>query len=288
MWSLASAVILLFMGLGMVTAFVYQAVNPICLSRGGTPEDYGIVFEDVWLTSSDHIRLSGWWVPARQARATMILCHGYPADRTDVGEMIPFLHQAGYNVLAFDFRRLGKSEGEHSTIGLEEIQDLDGAVTYAQSRSKAPIGVLGYSMGASVALMQAGRDPRIQAVIADSPYASLDRMCARRWAFLPKPLQNAAGAYTLWLGNRLAGRPLREASPLQSAARWDGRPLLLIHGTQDRLIPYSDSVEIANAAPGTAELWLAPGSSHIHAFRDHRHEFERRVLVFLERNLTQK
>jgi fermentation-respiration switch protein FrsA (DUF1100 family) len=214
------------------------------------------------------------------ARGTIILCHGYPANRSDVSPLIPFLHRAGYNVLAFDFRRLGESEGEICTIGVREPEDLRGAVAYAKSRSPKSIGVLGMSMGAAVALMAAADEPDIRGVVADSPYRSLDVQVPRRFGS-----NRLAGAYAVWLGRRLVGCPLSAASPLRAVPRLAPRPVLFIHGDADRLIPPADSEVLYAAAKGPKDLWLAPGSRHVHAFADHPAEYERRVLAFFDRAL---
>jgi uncharacterized protein len=99
---------------------------------------------------------------------------------------------------------------------------------------------------------------------------------------VPGPLRAPVSAYGTWLGGRLAGMPLATASPLEAVERIAPRPLLLIHGDADHLIPPSDSQEIYDAAGEPKALWLAPGSRHVGAAGDHPEEYRRRVLEFLE------
>lgn len=277
-----------FMGLAVlfvsgVTLVVYQALRPVRWALDVSPRDFGLPYEDVRFPSEDGTDLAGWWVPAKDARATVVLCHGYPSNRRDMQPMIPFLHEAGYNVLAFDFRRLGESGGDMTTIGLREPLDLHGAVTYAKSRSSRPLGVLGISMGAATAIMEAADDPRVVAVVADSPYAALDVQVARR--FGNGPAARLAGRIACGLGSRLLRQPVSGASPLRAISKISPRPILLIHGDADTLIPDGDSRALFAAAGEPKILWIASGSRHVQAFHDHPDDYRRRVLSFFHANL---
>jgi fermentation-respiration switch protein FrsA (DUF1100 family) len=184
-------------------------------------------------------------------------------------------------VLAFDFRRLGESGGTMTTIGLREPLDLYGAVSYAKSRSDKPLGVLGVSMGAATTIMEAADDPRVAAVVADSPFANLDAQVPRR--FGSGPASRLLGRYACWLGGCLIGESVSNASPLRAVPRIAPRPVLLIHGDADRVIPDADSRALFAAAGEPKSLWIAPGSGHIQAFNDHRVEYERRALAIFGR-----
>ena len=276
-WILGAVAALLVTAVGLLTLAVYQSVRPVRWGLAVSPGDFGIAYEDVTVPSRDGTKLAGWWVPAAGARGTVILCHGYPANRSDVNPLIPFLNRGGYNVLAFDFRRLGESEGDICTIGAREPEDLHGAVAYAQSRSHEAIGVLGISMGAAVSLMAAAANPDIRAVVADSAYRSLDVQVPRRFGS-----NRVAGAYASWLGRRILGCPLSDASPLRAMPTLAPRPVLLIHGTADRVIPPADSEALYAAATGPKDIWLAPDSHHVQAHADHPAEYERRVLAFFD------
>lgn len=280
-WFAGAVAALLLTATGLVALAVYQAARPMRWMLDVSPRDFGIATEDVSFPGRDGIRLAGWWVPAREARGTVILCHGYPANRRDIHPFVPFLHRGGYNVLAFDFRRLGESGGDLCTIGAREPEDLHGAVAYAKFRADAPIGVLGISMGAAVCLMTAADNPDIRAVVADSPYVSLDVQAARRFGS-----NRVVGAFVNRLGRRIVGQPLADTSPLRAIPRLAPRPVLLIHGTADRLIPPSDSEAIFAAARGPVELWKADGSRHVQARADHTEEYERRVLAFFGHALS--
>src|SRR5207253_806396 len=102
-----------------------------------------------------------------------------------------FLHEAGFAALVFDFRSLGRSEGDLCSFGYEEIADLRGALDYLDSRpdtADLPKGVFGLSLGASVAIMGSAKDERVQAVVAEAPYPSLRDALNKRCSVLFGPL----------------------------------------------------------------------------------------------------
>ncbi len=280
---LASGVILV----ALSTLFVYTSLHPARIPVQRTPAEDGIAFENVSFPARDGVMLEAWWIPAGEPRGTVILCHGYPMNRSDIAPLIPFLHKAQYHCLAFDFRTLGHSEGRICGVGALETADLLGATDYARNRSDKPIAALGYSMGASVAVMAAALEPAIQAVIADSPYASLDRMAERRVRFLPRTLRVPLAAYANWLGGRLVGCNPADTSPLKVIGSIAPRPILLIHGEDDRLIPSSDSRELLAAAGVSTELWLVPGCRHVQAHNVDPEGYGRRVLKFLATTLPE-
>jgi uncharacterized protein len=146
------------------------------------------------------------------------------------------------------------------------------------------IFALGESMGAGIALQSAGYDPRIGAVVAEAPFASL-REAAYDYAGLQKyPLLGktffAPGAWTMiWHGQRLAGFPASEVSPEKAVAA-RAFPVLLICDGGDTTLPCRHSEKIFAAATGPKELWVVPNAFHTGAIGYQPKEFQRRVLAF--------
>ena len=85
----------------------------------------------------------------------------------------PWLHEAGFNVLLFNWRAHGQSEGEVVTLGFNERYDLIAAVQFAKSKGAERVGVLGFSMGGTVAIATAAVYEDIDAVVADSPFVDV-------------------------------------------------------------------------------------------------------------------
>src|SRR5207302_614737 len=106
-WSAAPVIAYSVVGAWLAWMFLHPPRQ-----RGhGTPADYGLSFEPVTLTTPDGVKLAAWYVPRADAHAGIVLCHGYGASRQYVAGLIPFLHRAGFAVVAFDFRGMGGSGG---------------------------------------------------------------------------------------------------------------------------------------------------------------------------------
>ena len=96
-----------------------------------TPRDLGLPYQNVAFPSRDGIRLHGWWLPAPKPVGIAILCHGYLMNRCEPLPVARELWQAGFHCLVFDFRAMGKSEGDLCTIGDLERLDVLSAVDFA-------------------------------------------------------------------------------------------------------------------------------------------------------------
>src|SRR5581483_7061901 len=118
-----------------------------------TPLDLGLAYSRVAFPARDGVPLVGWWIPAPDARGTVVFLHGYGASKAQALGVAPFLHAAGYNVLAYDARAHGESGGTHTTLGLDEVQDVEGAWDWLAARdTTAHVALLGWSMGGATAI----------------------------------------------------------------------------------------------------------------------------------------
>ena len=167
-------ILILFLPLTSLLGF-YSSIKPPKIVSDITPKDLEFDYEKVSFITSDGIKLIGWWLPNKNPAAkTLVLLHGYPADKGDILPALAFLNKR-YNLLLFDFRYLGQSEGRYSTAGAKETADLTAAIQYLKTRGINEIAY-GFSMGGAVALMTAKQAPEIKAIISESSYASLDLM----------------------------------------------------------------------------------------------------------------
>ena len=149
-----------------------------------TPRELGLAYEDVTFKTKDGFKLSGWFILSKNARAkTIVLLHGYPADKGNILPALAFLNEK-YNLFLFDLRYFGQSEGSYSTAGAKEVEDLAAAIDYLKSRGIREVGVWGFSMGGAVALVSSPQVPEIKIVDSEASYARLDLM-ARELYRLP-------------------------------------------------------------------------------------------------------
>src|SRR3990167_11069470 len=162
----------------------YLAIRPFRITSSITPKEMGLAYEKVSFRTEDNVLLHGWFIPAKKTPAkTLILLHGYPADKGNILPVMAFLH-AKYNLLLFDFRYFGESEGWYSTAGKNEVLDLRAAIQYLGTKGIHEVGVWGFSLGGAVAIMTAPHSPEIKAIVAESSYARLDWM-AQEYYRLP-------------------------------------------------------------------------------------------------------
>ena len=219
----------------------------------------------------------------------IVVCHGLAHDKNSGIRFVQYLLNAGYTLLLLDFRNHGESDGNMTTYGYFEKYDLLAAIQHVRESlgPSARIGILGASMGASIALMAAAETDDVQALVLDSPFASL-KSISSEWAGqitrLPRfllllPLQMAY----LWVLLQ-AGFPIPAVEPWRKAMSIKC-PLFLIHGGADQLIGPHHSRQIYENAAGEKELWIHEEAGHLGVYLVNTQEYQRRVLHFFRRNL---
>ncbi|MGI5970724.1 MAG: alpha/beta hydrolase [Oscillospiraceae bacterium] len=264
-----------------------------------TPGEFGLSYTDVEFESSlDGALLQGWWVPAQRdgkvaaSPKTVIFSHGYGdcRDMSSIGalNLAVCLAAEGYNILLFDYRDSGESGGNLTTVGHNEKYDMLSAISLAKNLGSEKIAILGWSMGASVAITAGTESPHVYAIIADSPFADLTdylKSNLQVWSELPSVPFTPVIMTVL---PALSGVDPESVSPSRSVAGLGGRGLLLIHGKADKAIPYTDSEKIFDAAPNkeNAELWEPEGAGHVQSYKLYRDEYEERVKHFLAKHLA--
>ena len=275
----------------LVFSFVgfINAIRPARIKSAATPENLGLIYETVSFPTRDNLTLRGWFIPRQNAgqtspqnagqTPTIMLLHGYPADKGDVLPAVAFLSET-YNLFLFDFRYFGESEGAYSTAGAKETEDVRAAIRYLETRGIRRVGIWGFSMGGAVALMTANNTPEVAAVIADSSYASLRLMASELYPF--PVLKYPLGLLTELWAKLFLGVTVRDASPAD-AARTLRIPVLIIHSREDRTIPFPHAalLQAALADNPTAESWFREDALHGALSRD----YEERIYEFFRKNL---
>jgi uncharacterized protein len=247
-----------------------------------TPWELGIPYEEVAFSTEDGLLLRGWWLPAPEAKRTVIALHGHRGARHHCVGIGAALWRRGANVLLFDHRGRGSSEGALMSLGYFETLDALAAIEYSLSRApEVPLGLIGYSMGGAVAVMAAARDDRVGAVVADSSFASERKMVRSLLRKQVGPLCRPIAALSEYLLPYDPG----EVEPLGEVARIAPRATLLIHGLLDTTCDPRDSVRLYEAAGDHKELWLLKGAGHCDAYFADREAYCERVDSFFKEHL---
>ncbi|HEV2205906.1 MAG TPA: alpha/beta hydrolase [Candidatus Acidoferrales bacterium] len=258
-----------------------QQTTAMLLRTGATREDFNV-------RALDGVALRGWKIRAAEPSGDWVLLfHGVSDNRTGMLGAAGFLLLHGYSVVMMDARAHGASRGNMATYGWKERYDTV-AVTNAlySTEHVRHLFELGVSMGAAIALQSAAVEPRIEAVVAEDPFANL-REVAYDYAgldfspLLGKTLLRPAVITAMYSIRKLGGFNPDDVSPEKAVAQRPF-PVLLICGTEDHRIPCRHAERIYKAARGPRELWIVPGASHAEALGRAYAEYERRVLQFFE------
>ncbi len=222
----------------------------------------------------------------KSARAVIML-HGYGGSMDPDVQYVPALHMAGFNVLMFDFRAHGRSDGHICTIGCLERWDALAAVDFVAGQGMERIGLLGFSMGGIVAMLTAPICPHVAAVISDGGPARFRHALAAHAVELgvPQPL----AAPFAWLTLAVTSLRVRANQFAYEPIRWVGRlaprPILFIHGDRDQYVAPADFAALVAAAGLTAEVWRVAAAGHRTVDQVAPEEYGARVVGFFERHL---
>jgi uncharacterized protein len=267
----AAAFLLVPIGLGYITTHVGRPVVP--------DNDLRTAYENVSFTTSDGLKLVGWYVPSKNGAAVI----AFPG-RKGPQEKARMLARHGYGVLLFDRRGEGKSEGEPNSWGWGGTKDVKAAVAYLQRRPDVEpgrIGGLGLSVGGEMMLDAASDTKALAAVVSEGAGA---RMFTEEMDQDLPPFEKATNAVPAWIkqasiavfANQSPPTNLKELVPKISP-----RAMFLIAA------PNAPTGEDLNrgyykAAGEPKALWEIPESKHVGGQEARPAEYERRVTRFLD------
>ncbi|WP_037176034.1 alpha/beta hydrolase [Rhodococcus sp. UNC363MFTsu5.1] len=202
--------------------------------------------EDVWLTTSDGLRLGAWYVPptAADRGVTVLVANGNAGNRADRAQLARALAGAGFATLLFDYRGYGGNPGSPSEEGL--ALDVRAARSYLVDERAVPPGrllYLGESLGTGV-VAELATEHRPAGLMLRSPFVDLATLGQRHYPFLPVRL-------LLWDSFPVA----------ESVARIDA-PTTVVYGTADTIVPPDHSERVAECAGGPVVRVAVPGAGH--------------------------
>ena len=243
-------------------------VHPARTQPEQTPADYGIqAWEEVLFPSQDGLQLAGWFFPPAQDidGATIIYVHGLGSNREDLLEQAALLTKQGYGALLFDLRNHGQSQGEITTLGYMESEDVRAAVDYLLSRvdvNPQRIGLVGMSMGGATVIRAAAHIPEIRAVIAEAAFTSIEDNLAHGVRALTGLPPFPYAPLVAWFGEQEAGMDIQLMRPIDEIDQIAPRPILLIHGDQDATVPIENSRALYQAAGEPKQLYVVKNAGH--------------------------
>ena len=246
-----------------------------------SPARYRIACEDVFFKTSDGLKLHGWFFPAvGKARGTVLHIHGNAGNITGHFHHVAWLPETGYNVLCFDYRGYARSEGRVTRAGT--ITDTHAALDFLLTRDDVDpnrIVAFGQSLGGAIGIVLAAQRPEIKALVTDGAFDGYRRIA--RWHINRNPILFVLAWWAPWfIGN--------DYDPIDVIADVSPRPILIIQGTDDRVINPAMAQRLFDAANEPKELWLVPDTDHYGAMQDHADEAQHRILRFYGDALREK
>jgi pimeloyl-ACP methyl ester carboxylesterase len=226
------------------------------------------------------VALSGWSCLAGQARkGTVVYLHGIADNRSSAIGVIERYTTKGYDVIAYDSRAHGESEGAACTYGYFEKHDL---IRVLDEIEPQPVAIVGTSLGAAVALQAASYDQRISVVVAAETFSDLRTIASER---APWILPDSLVADAFQVAERIGQFNVDAVSPFKAASKIR-IPVLLIHGAADRDTPPSHSQRVLSALAGPKRLLLVEGAGHNESLR--QEDTWRDIDRWIEQAMTQR
>ncbi|MDX1564792.1 MAG: alpha/beta fold hydrolase [Phycisphaeraceae bacterium] len=261
--------------------------GPLCLSLLGVDRQFRIRSEP------ENASLRVWVMePAghRPPRGTVFVLHGY---RNGMFWQLPngrLFARRGFRVVLTDLRGHGRSTGDWIGYGALESQDMVRVLDELKRRQLVAgrIGVWGFSMGGATAIQWAGRDKRIEAVVAVAPFASMKDIVAHeshRRSLGLAGVDSEAQLESL-LRQATEGKGYRpEEADTAAAARRTRAPILIVHGMWDQINPLEQSRRILKDAPRGSRLIAIPGLGHV-TIQFHNPAMCRQIPAWFETHLA--
>lgn len=249
------------------------------------PAAAGLPVTAVSFVTTDGLTLRGWFAGAGRG-AAVVLVHGLNGNRCGVLADAGLLWQAGFDVLLFDLRGCGESAGELVTLGYREVEDVRAAVAFVrQQPGVVKVGLLGHSLGGATVLRAAARLPEVDAVVAQSAFSSLEDNIANGVEKVVGLPAFPFAPLVVYFAEQASGLRASDVRPIDDLAAIAPRPLLLVHGALDDLMPVANAYALQAASPGPVELYILPDAGHGNLPQVGGAEYAARITTFLDRAL---
>lgn len=242
--------------------------------------------EELFVKSAHGYQLHALYFPVVNSKKAVIIAHGIRWSLFGSYKYVKLFQSMDYNVLLCDLCCHGLSGGNHISYGFYEKDDLSRWVDVLEHKLDrgAIIGVLGESLGAASAVQCITQDRRIKFCIADSSFSDLSELCKfqiKSVTRLPIPL-------FIQLTSRMIkkryGWGIEDVSPVRYLEKVK-TPLLIFHGTKDKLIPVEMARKLYDKAEGVKQLIMVEGAGHVKGFSLHPELYYQSIKYFLNNNI---
>jgi pimeloyl-ACP methyl ester carboxylesterase len=236
-------------------------------------------FQKVFIQSNK--KLEAWYIQVAKSRGSIILFHGYGGEKSSMLNKARVFNQLGYSTLLVDFRGAGGSEGNETTIGYKEAEEVRDCLNYIKAKGEKTIHLFGTSMGA-VAIMRSISVYGIQpaSIIIECPFGTMNQTVATRFKLMGIPGFPMSGLLMFWGGAQqgywaFSHNPVEYASSITC-------PALLLYGEQDDKVSREEIDDIYTNLKGVKQLKTYPLAGHENYLSKYKEQWTADVKGFLK------
>ncbi len=244
--------------------------------------------------TSDGLKLSGLLIKKTKAKANLLVCHGYQSCKEFVSDFVDMFPD--YNILLFDFRAHGQSQGKLRTLGCHEYKDVIAAIEFLRASTKInksmpnqlPLIILGFSMGGSIALRALQGEPNIcDVLILDSAFSNLNDVIYNAFTLKSGGLPNFPFVPVIKkMVNFLASCKVDDMQPIDALKNFK-KPIFFIHSCIDEVVAPNDSLLMyGHCINEKKKLWIGPKCRHGGLRKNFYSQYKRKIFNFLKHALV--
>jgi alpha-beta hydrolase superfamily lysophospholipase len=257
-----------------IKALLFGVTNP----RPENDSLPSLPFEKISLNSNKEIEC--WFIKAERPKATVILFHGFAGSKSGMLDKANVFHDMGYNTLLVDFMGSGGSEGNQTTVGFLEAEQVKTCFDYLTEKGEKHIYLLGTSMGAA-AIMKAMKDYRLRpdGIMLECPFGTMYKTVCARFHSMNAPVFPMASLLVFW-GGIENGFWAFGHNP-EEYAKYISCPVLLMYGAKDERVSREEIDSIYAHLHGKKELKVYENAGHENYLKKNRKEWVKDIGMFM-------
>lgn len=234
-------------------------------------------YEVVRLTSNKKIEC--WEIKTKKSIGTVVLFHGYGGDKSSMLDKAAILEKLGYSILLVDFMGSGGSEGNQTTIGYFEAEQVKTCYEYLKKKGEKNIYLFGTSMGA-VAIMKSIQDSNLKpkGIILECPFGTMYQTVCSRFKSMNAPTFPMAGLLVFWGGVENGFWAFGHNPSIY--AKSINCPTLLLYGAKDQRVSRSEIDEVFRNLNGEKKLIVYPNAGHENYLNDYEKQWTTELQSF--------
>jgi fermentation-respiration switch protein FrsA (DUF1100 family) len=246
-------------------------------------------WETVRFSTADNVALAAWYAPSQNGQ-TIVVMHGFGANRSQVLDVSQMLRDQGFGVFTYDTRAHGESAGKEIGYGEKEVEDLRAAMDWLERRTEVDIsrvGVYGFSLGGFIAAREAVGDKRISTLILAGMPSSIFELAEDESG---GGLKGFLDASLRLLASKVVGNARYEHSGYDAvkALSESKRPLLFISGALDEVVPTARTQKLFEEAMEPKAIAIFENAGHGDYLKADRQRFQKLVVNHFKRSLEKR